>query len=455
LRNGKPRWALALRHQWHLVRASFWFAPALIVTGAVGLAAAAIAVDSLVELRFVERSPLLFGAGAEGARGLLSAVASSMITVAGVVFSITIVALSLTSSQYTSRVLRNFMRDRVNQVVLGVFVGIFAYCLVVLRTIRGGDEGGFVPSLAVMIGLLMGLVGIAFLVYFIHHIAVSIQAPSVIAAAAHETLSAIDRLYPKKVGEQVNAASNNERSSPEQDFQWRSAPSLATGYIESVDFETLRELAEKWKVKIRMERGLGEFAFEGAPLLSVADSSLGDELSEERIGELNSVCVFSRERTLQQDVGYGVRQIVDIALRALSPGVNDTTTATMCVDYLAAIFARLATREMSIYSPKRFSPEEEEPRLFVREPTFDDLFSGAFDQIRQNAAGNVAALGHLLTALEMIARAASDDRRKAILAEQRRRIVVTAEGSAPAHDLASLRIAADKLKQCLEDDKEE
>lgn len=130
----------------------------MIVLGAVGLAAVLIAVEATVDLHVVARWPPLFGAGAAGSRGLLTAVASSMITVAGVVFSITIVALSLTSSQYTSRVLRNFMRDRNNQVVLGVLLGIFAYCLVVLRVIRGGDEVAFVPSLAVLVGLILAFV---------------------------------------------------------------------------------------------------------------------------------------------------------------------------------------------------------------------------------------------------------------------------------------------------------
>ena len=150
-----------LHHWWQEKRSSFWFVPAVMVLDAVVLATVLITVDATVDLHVVERWPLLFGAGAAGARGLLTAVAGSMITVAGVVFSITLVALSLTSSQYTSRVIRNFMRDRVNQMVLGVFVGIFAYCLVVLRTIRGGDEGAFVPSLAVMAGLILAFVGIA------------------------------------------------------------------------------------------------------------------------------------------------------------------------------------------------------------------------------------------------------------------------------------------------------
>ena len=142
-----------LRQYYYHVRSTFWFVPGLIILGAIALAIGMIEAGALVDQKMLARWPLLFGAGAAGSRGLLAAIASSMITVAGVVFSITIVALSLASSQYTSRVLRTFMRDRINQTVLGVFVGIFAYCLVVLRTIRGGGEGAFVPSLAMLFAL--------------------------------------------------------------------------------------------------------------------------------------------------------------------------------------------------------------------------------------------------------------------------------------------------------------
>jgi uncharacterized membrane protein len=207
-----------LHHWWQDTRSTFWFVPAVIVLGAVALAVVLIAVDATVDLHIVERWPLLFGAGASGARGLLTAVASSMITVAGVVFSITIVALVLTSSQYTSRVLRNFMRDRVNQVVLGVFVGIFAYCLVVLRVIRDGDEGAFVPSLAVLGGLILAFVGIGYLIFFIHYISLSIQSSSIIAAAAQETIAAVDHLFPKGMGDDVEEDTDGDLavSIPEQ-----------------------------------------------------------------------------------------------------------------------------------------------------------------------------------------------------------------------------------------------
>ena len=153
-----------LRSLWLDLLGSLWFVPGLMVIAGVAVALLLIELDPMVGRQLADDWPRLFGAGAEGARGMLSAIATSMITVAGVVFSVTIVALSLTASQYSPRVLRNFMSDRPTQVVLGAFVAVFAYCLVVLRTIRGGDEGAFVPSLAVLGGVLMAFVGIGLLI---------------------------------------------------------------------------------------------------------------------------------------------------------------------------------------------------------------------------------------------------------------------------------------------------
>jgi uncharacterized membrane protein len=197
-----------LHDLWTDLRSSFWFVPAVIVCAAVTLALALIETDRMLVQDVGERWPRLFGAGAAGSRGMLSTIAGSMITVAGVVFSITIVSLSLAASQYSSRVLRNFMRDRTNQTVLGVFVGIFAYCLVVLRTIRGGDEGAFVPALAVLVAVALAFAGIAFLIFFIDHIGSSIQASQIIATVAKETLEAVDHLFPENRGEPAAPAPN-------------------------------------------------------------------------------------------------------------------------------------------------------------------------------------------------------------------------------------------------------
>jgi uncharacterized membrane protein len=190
-----------LKQIWSDLRSSFWFMPSLIVAASIVLAVALIETDSAMGDRWLAQWPRLFGAGPEGARQLLSTLAGSMMTVMGITFSMTLVALALASSQYTSRILRNFMRSRVTQVTLGIFAGIFVYCLIVLRTIRGGaGEAEFVPSVAVFFAFLMALGGVGALIYFIHHIASSIQASSIIASVAEETMAAVDLLFPDKLG---------------------------------------------------------------------------------------------------------------------------------------------------------------------------------------------------------------------------------------------------------------
>ena len=190
-----------LQRWWLDLNSSLWFVPTAMVLAAMLLAYGLVEYDNLFATDWTKRHPLLFGAGADGARGMLSAIAGSMITVAGLIFSLTLSTLAQVSSQYTSRLLRNFMRDRTNQVVMGFFVGIFVYCLIVLRTIRGGDEGAFVPSIAVTFALLLALVSIGMLIAFIHHIAASIQAANLVAGAADETQKLLDKLFPKNIGE--------------------------------------------------------------------------------------------------------------------------------------------------------------------------------------------------------------------------------------------------------------
>lgn len=226
---------LALYRWWQNTQSSFWFLPVIIVSVSVALGAGMVVIDKNITTSFQKDWPLLFGAGAEGSRGVLSAVASSMITVAGVVFSMTIVALALTSSQYSSRILHTFMRDRINQTALGIFLGIFAYSLTVLRTIRSGDDGIFVPSLSVLIGLVLAFVGIVVLIHFIHHIAISIQASNIVATVTNETILVMDRLFP--VGEGALAVNQPDEELLLSLDESTLYPVLAlkTGYVETVD----------------------------------------------------------------------------------------------------------------------------------------------------------------------------------------------------------------------------
>lgn len=394
---------------WYRVRSTFWFVPAFIVTGAILLAFGMIEADArYIDAGALEAWPRLFGAGASASRSMLAAVAGSMITVAGTVFSITLVALSLASSQYSSRVLRNFMRDRTNQAVLGVFVGIFAYCLVVLRAIHGEGGAAFVPSVAVFLGLLLGFGGIGMLVFFIHHIAESIQASRILEAVRSETCNAIDRLFPG------SADADDGRDAWPACLDWHEVRRADTaGYLQVVEFERLCDLAIAHGVRLKVHAGIGDYILPGQRLLSTCPAppeGLGDALA--------GACTIGRQRTLEQDVGYGIRQLVDVALKALSPSVNDTTTATMCIDSLTAILADLAPRDL------RFAGCDREDARWIDapHPRFDDLLDQAMDQIRHFGRGNVAVLQRLHWSLESLGARTSLPARRAALGRQARRL---------------------------------
>ena len=272
-----------------------------------------------------------------------------------------------------------------------------------MRTIRGGDEGAFVPSVAVLGSVVLAFVGIGFLIFFIHHVSSAIQASSIIAGAAAETLDAVDRLFPTGSGEPGDDDAN-ETAAYEGTF-WTAVPAAQTGYIQRVDSDALLRFAAERETTVRMERGIGEFVTAGAPLLSVGAIAKPDVDATRR---LNAAYSVGRHRTIVQDAGYGIRQIVDVALKALSPGINDTTTAVECVDYLGAILSQAARRK--IETPCR--REQGKLRVIVRGPSFEGFLDSAFAQIRQNAAANVAVLTRLLQTLETVGLATVDPQRR-------------------------------------------
>lgn len=432
-----------LKLMWSGLRASLWFVPGLMVTCSIAMAVLLIEVDGHVNRELLAEYPRLFGAGAEGSRGMLGAIAGSMITVAGVTFSITIVALSLASSQYTPRILRNFMSDRANQSVLGVFLSVFTYCLIVMRTVRGGDEGVFVPSLAVAFAVVLAIVGIGFLIFFIHHTAASIQASSIIATAAGETTTAIERLFPQEMGHGSGETEPELTSRELAGRVWQEVRSDSTGYVQSVDVDALVKLAEEYGTVLRMECGVGDFVVEGEPLASLA---LDSPPNEKTVKRLSDVYMISRFRTVEQDAAFGVRQIVDIALKALSPGVNDTTTAVTCVDYLSAICARVAGRR----TPDTRRYHEGQLRVIACGATFESLLDEAFDQIRESAEGNTAIILRMLRVLAAVARATGDARRLEYIAGHAARLRSLAERSIKSeYDLGRIKAEAARLASTL------
>ncbi len=373
------------------------------VGGAVALAMATIAVDEAVTDEWLQALGWAYTGGAEGASSVLGAIAGSMITIAGVVFSMTLVALSLASSQLGPRLLRNFMRDTTTQVVLGTFVSTFVYCLLVLRTIRRADEVAFVPHLSVNIGVLFALVSVGVLIYFIHHVSISIQADQVIARVGKELTEEINRLFPERVGqEQGSPAIESIDTSIPEAFDREARPVLAggDGYLQHIDGDALMTLATQADVLMRLERRSGQYVVSGRPLVMVWP---GNQVTDHFAAQVNEAFALGNQRTSAQDVEFAIHQLVEIAVRALSPGINDPFTAVACVDRLGSALCRLAQRKMP--SPYRHD-EQHRLRVVVAPITFTEIVDTSFNQIRQYARPSAAVTIRLLEAIAVIAEAA-------------------------------------------------
>lgn len=379
---------------WISLRSGLWFLPALIVFASLATAALAVNLEGWVTKELAHQWPRLLGASAEGSRQMLGAIATSMMTVAGVVFSITMVALSLASSQFSPRILRNFMRDRVTQVVLGVFVGVFAYCLVVLRAVRGGDDSSFIPSLGVLGGMVYVLAAIALLIYFIHHVADSIQASSILANITGDTTQAIDVLFPENVGRPASEVAGGQAGDTAVPEHWVSVIGKRSGYVIGANGDDLLKFACERNRTVRLPQ-TGHFVVEGTSLVEVSGTAAISKEDEDRLRSCISV---GRQRTVEQDAAFGLQQLVDMAVKALSPGINDPTTACMCIDYLSALLTRLASRD--IPDPHRI--RDGQLRVIAPAPDFGDLAALAFNAIVRNSRGSIEVLARVLDAISVV-----------------------------------------------------
>lgn len=404
---------------WSRLLGTLWFVPSVVVAGFVVLAIGMVELSSHVDIDVLSRWPLLFGANADSSRSILGSVASGMITVAGLTFSLTLLAVTQASSQYTPRILRNYLGDRANQLMLGTFVGVFAYCIVVLRTIRGGEPDVFVPSIAVVLGMLLGIVGLVVLILAVHHIASSLQATNIIARVASETTASIDRLFPDDFDAEAEQLLETDRqlaiALANSVSAWETVPAPRSGYVQSVDMESLIHHASERSRLVRVDSCAGEFLVEGEPMASIAPpledrgKEEEDADEEEPLADLiKGAFTIGLYRTVEQDPRFGIRQLVDIALKALSPGVNDTTTAVSCIHYLGVILTRAATRKIEVPVER----VDGEVRVLPCGSTFDAMLHLAFDEIRQCAEGNVVILRLLMTTSTALAAAASRQARR-------------------------------------------
>jgi uncharacterized membrane protein len=323
-----------------------------------------------------------------------------MITIAGVVFSMTLVALSLASSQLGPRLLRSFMRDTTTQMVLGTFVATFLYCLLVLRTIRRAEETLFVPHLSVTLGVLLAVVSVGVLIYFIHHVSMSIQANEIVARVGKELIEEIEVLFPENIG---RGAPRIPAEPPNADFldrferEARPIGSTGDGYLQFIDGDALMALAMQEDVVIRVERRPGHYVVATRPLALVWP---GNRVTDQLMDRVNCAFALGNQRTSGQDIEFAVNQLVEIAIRALSPGVNDPFTAMTCVDRLGSALCRLAQQDVP--SPFRYDTQDQ-LRVITSVFTFPDVTDAAFNQIRQYGRTSTAVTIRLLETIVEVA----------------------------------------------------
>lgn len=424
-----------LGYLWARIRGSLWFVPALMSAAAMALAFLCAWLDTVVA-GMPGRFAYLYHGDAESARLLLSTVAGSMITVAGVSFSVTMVALSLASSQLGPRLLVNFMRDRGNQTVLGVFIATFLFCLLALGSMPS-DDGSFV-SVSTSAALVLAVLSLVTLIYFIHHIAVSMQADHVIRSVAAELRKNLHTLFPEDADDVPEVPADRAMDEPVTRLG-----AARSGYLQVVDEAGLVTLAEKQGVRLRVLRRPGHFVTEAVPLVEVAGSP---GISEDVAGEIRRAFIIGDSRTADQDPEYGIHQLVEIALRALSPGINDPFTAVTCIDHLGGILASVA--DLPARPPLRIDGSGE-PRLFLDPIDFQGVLDAAFNQIRQGAVGNAAVSIRLLEALTTIVWSTSDPDRLAAVERQAAMIREQHEPRLRGIDLAAFRRRLDELVEVI------
>lgn len=401
-----------LKKLWDTLHSSYWFLPSLMAVCASLLAFAMLMVDNTRQDAITELG-WIYSGGPNGARALLSAVASSMITVAATAFSITIVALQLASSNFGPRLLRNFMQDTGNQIVLGSFIATFIYCLLILRTIHGEDFDLFVPQLSVTVGIILTILSVGVLIYFIHHASTIIQASHVISGVSHELEQAIDRLFPSKLGKTLSEHHQPVEEIP-VDFKKKacSIPAPETGYLQAIDGDQLIKIACRYNLLLQIQARPGQFVIEGSDLVKGYPA---EQIYPQLNSRISEAFVFGNERTEQQDIEFPINQLVEVGLRAISPAVNDPFTTIRCIDRLSAGLSHLAEREFP--SPYRYD-QTHHLRIIVEPVTFEQLVDSAFSQIRRYARSDVAVTVRLLEAIAQIAHHASRPQDRFVLEQQ-------------------------------------
>ena len=430
------------------LRTTLWLTPTVMVVAIAALFVATYAIDRAAADGLLRLPGWINADGADAARQVLIGIAAAVITVAGVVFSITILALTLASQQFGPRMLRNFIRDCGTQFTLGAFVATFVYSILTLGSVANAGTGQFVPNLSVVVALALTLGSVAVLIYFIHHVATSIQLTSVVSSIAGDFQTTVDQLFDEAADLRIGA---DEAGLPVREVLARmdaagaSVAAPASGFLQAVGHGRLVGIASSADAVIRLLNRPGHFLIEGRPLAVVWPAEAAPTVAR----ALVRAHVVGAHRTLTQDLGLAVDQLVEIALRALSPAVNDTFSALNCIDWLGDGLCKISARELpsGVYRDGRGVVRLIDPVI-----TYQRLVKGAFDKIRQARRGMPAVYIRQLQSIETILHCVTSDEQREALIRQADMILRASQESVPepndrldvqaCHDMAAAVAAA-------------
>ncbi len=406
------------------VNTSIWFVP-----GAMGLIGVVLAFVMLHLDRGHAAIPWewlrLMQIGADGVRQVFSVTTGSMMTITGVTFSISIVALSLASNQFGPKILRNYMSDSANKVVLGLLIGTFVYGLTVLAFIDGQDEG-YIPLFATLVNLALTVSAIGGMIYFIHNVSKSIQAEQIIALIGTDLDVAIDKTLLEGSPGDMHFTSAQWQALTDG-LQAFTLPGCTSGYIQTIDYAGLACRAQALGCYLRIDTRAGKFVIDGAP---IGKYYAQRELDDNALQHLRTLLVSGRKRTPVQDIEFTIDQLAQVALRALSPGINDPYTAITCIDWLSAALAKMGTCE---FPPQYIADADGDLRLAVDTFTFAGAVNTMFDPLRQNARGNEMVVIRLLETIAAIISVTNNESRHDCLLRQAEMIYTAAQDSIVQH----------------------
>ncbi len=411
-----------------MLRTNLWLVPGIEVVAAIALFAGTLMLDRAAYRGDFGLPSWVISGTADASRQILTAIAAAVITVVGVVFSIILVTLTLASTQFGPRMLRNFIRDRGTQLTLGTFVATFVYAVLVLVSIGPGSHGDFVPHIGVTVTLALMVADLAVLIYFIHHTATSIQLPQVIASIAGDLAEAID--LQGGPDSRLGLAGDLENGPTASELMAKMhggngvvrAP--ASGYLQFIRHRSLVQFAAEADAVIALHYRPGHFLVQGHPFAAVWPPEAAGRVSD----ALGRAHITGPYRTLTQDVSFGIDQLVEIAIRALSTAVNDTFTAMTCVDWLGDSLCKITER----WHP---APVHRDSRGFIRvitaEPGYDRLVQRAFEKIRQASPGMPAVMIRQLDSLARLMAETSGAGQRRVLLDQAAMIQRASERSVP------------------------